>query len=104
MLADREAAHGLEQQLIHALVECLSHRSAIEAAPGTIEHRDVAVRVEALLQARQEPCLRIAEIRKLLGVSGETLRIACEEQLGMAPLAYIRCRSQHAKPQSVAGA
>jgi len=102
VLADLETAHGLEQQLIHALVECLANGSAIEAPRATIEHRDVAARFEALLQAGPEPRLRIAEIRKLLGVSTIALRTACEEQLGMGPLAYIRCRSQQAKRQSAA--
>jgi AraC-like DNA-binding protein len=100
VLADAETAHGLEQQLIHALVECLANGSAIEAPPATIEHRNVAARFEALLQARLEPCLRIAEICKLLGVSAPALRAACQEQLGMGPLAYIRCRSHQAKRQS----
>jgi len=94
VLADLEAAHGLEQQLIHALVECLANGSAIEVPPSTIEHRDIAARFEALLKDQPVPGLRIAEIRKRLDVSAPTLRIACEEQLGMGPLAYIRCRSQ----------
>jgi AraC-like DNA-binding protein len=97
VFADFEAAHGLEQQLIHALVECLANGSPILDARATVEHRDVAVRFEALLQAQREPSLRIAEIRKLLGVSVPALRTACKEQLGMGPLAYIRCRSQQPK-------
>jgi AraC-like DNA-binding protein len=92
VLADLETAHGLEQQLIHALVECLANGSAIEATRATIEHRDVAVRFEALLQAQREPSLRIAEIRNLLGVSVPALRTACEEQLGMGPAEYVRRR------------
>jgi hypothetical protein len=52
VLADLGAAHGLEQQLIHALVECLANGSAIEVPRATTEHQDIAVRFEALLQAR----------------------------------------------------
>jgi hypothetical protein len=33
---DAEAAHGLEQQLIHVLVECLSKGSVIEVAPTDV--------------------------------------------------------------------
>jgi hypothetical protein len=97
VLADLEAAHGLEQQLIHALVECLANGSAIEVPRATTEHRDVAVRFEALLQDRPEPGLRIAEIRKRLDVSAPALRMACQEQLGMGPIPYIRRRSQQTK-------
>src|SRR6516225_3497636 len=38
---DRKTAHGLEQQLIEAVVECLSDGSAIEATGATGEHQDV---------------------------------------------------------------
>ena len=89
---DAEAAHGLEQQLIHTLVECLSKSSAIEAAPATCEHRDVALRLEALLQTQPEQHLRTAEICAALGVSARALRISCKEQLGMGPTEYIRRR------------
>jgi hypothetical protein len=87
-----EAAHGLEQQLIEALVECLSTGSAIEAACGTIAHQDIAVRFEALLQTQPEQYLRTAEICKALEIPAQTLCIACEEQLGMGPAEYVRRR------------
>jgi AraC family ethanolamine operon transcriptional activator len=87
-----EAAHGLEQQLIDALVECLSNGSAIAATPATCEHRDVALRFEDLLQTQPERCLRVGEICAALGVSARTLRICCEEQLGMGPTEYVRRR------------
>jgi hypothetical protein len=47
-----EAAHGLKQQLIEALVERLSNGSIIEATRAIRGRQDVAVRFEALLQAR----------------------------------------------------
>ena len=87
-----EAAHGLEQQLIEALVECVSNGSAVEAARSTIEHRDVALRFETLLQAQPDRTLRTAEICSALDVSARALRLACEEQLGMGPAAYARRR------------
>jgi AraC-like DNA-binding protein len=87
-----EAAHGLEQQLIEALVEGLANGSGIETAPATCEHRDVAVRFEAFLQAQPDRTPRITEILSALGVSARTLRISCAEQLGMSPTAYIRSR------------
>ena len=91
-LIGAEAAHGLEQQLIGALVECLSQGAASEAAPATRQHQDVAVRFEALLQTPPDRSLRVAEICTPLGVSARTLRICCEEQLGMGPTEYVRRR------------
>ena len=87
-----EAAHGLEQQLIEALVECISSGSAIEATCAIRGHQNVAVRFEALLQAQLAEELRIAEICTMLGVSARTLCLSCEEQLGMGPVEYLRRR------------
>ncbi len=89
-LIDIEAAHGLEQQLIHALVECLSAGSPDEETPSARRHRGILARFEDLLQA--EPFPRTAEIGTALGVSARTLRICCEEQLGMGPAEYVRRR------------
>jgi hypothetical protein len=87
-----ETAHGLEQQLIEALVEGLANGSAIEAEAATCERREIALRFEALLHARSERSLRIAKIRTMLGVSARALSISCAEQLGMGPLAYVGSR------------
>jgi AraC-like DNA-binding protein len=74
VLIDGEAAHGLEQQLIHALVECLS------AGP----------QFEGLLETQS--FLRVAEIRAVLGVSDRMLRSLCEKHLGVSPSSYLRLR------------
>jgi hypothetical protein len=76
-MIDAAAAHGLEQQLIHALVECLSKGSVIEVDRATREHQDIAVRFEALLQTQHEQYRRIGEICTALAVSARTLRICC---------------------------
>jgi len=89
-LADNEAAYGLEHQLIHALVECLSARSVDEETEVAYRHRDILARFEDL--APDQPFLDIAEICSALGVSARELRLACAEQLGMTPVSYSRRR------------
>jgi AraC-like DNA-binding protein len=91
-LVDGAAAHGLEQQLIETLVECLSTDSAIDTSPVTHERQDVALRFEALLQTQPERAFRTAEICSALGVSAQTLRLSCEEQIGVGPVEYVRRR------------
>jgi AraC-like DNA-binding protein len=92
-----ETAHGLEQQLIEALVEGFATGSAIECPCTIRKHRELAVRFEALLQAEGERTPPMAEICALLGVSQWALRTGCEEQLGMGPTEYARRRHmQHA--------
>ncbi len=92
MLIAGETAHGLEQQLIDALVECLATGSAIEAPRATIERQDVAVRFEALLEAEPERIFRTGEICQTLGIPVRTLHLSCDEQLGMGPTEYVRRR------------
>jgi len=91
-LINHETAHGLEQQLIEALVECLSKGSEIETPITTNEHRDVALRFEALLRAQSSRHFRMAEICAALDVPTGVLRLACEEQLGMGPIEYVSRR------------
>ena len=91
-MIDAAAAHGLEQQLIHALVESLSKGSVIEVDRATREHQDIAVRFETLLRTEPERAFRTAEICKTLAIPTRTLRISCKEQLGMGPTEYIRRR------------
>jgi AraC-like DNA-binding protein len=89
---DGEAAHGLEQQLIDALVECLSGGSADQATPAARRHQDILVRFEGLLQAQPGGDPRMAEICAALGVSERLLRSVCAEHLGMSPTSYLRLR------------
>src|SRR5262249_865670 len=60
VVADREAAHGLEQQLIHALVESLSTRPVYEETEAARRHRGILARFEDLLEA--EPSAGVIEI------------------------------------------
>jgi AraC-like DNA-binding protein len=89
-LVDRETAHGLEQQLIEALVNGFAKGSATETPPDTPKHRDLALRFEALLMSAPDRAFRMAQICAALGVSEQTLRQSCEEQLGMGPIEYAR--------------
>jgi hypothetical protein len=49
-----EAAHGLEQQLIHALVECLDTRPVSVGTTTTSTQQNLVVRFENLLKSRPE--------------------------------------------------
>ena len=89
-LADSEAAHGLEQQLFDALIECLSEGADVETATGC-RHRNILVQFEDLLSA--EPFLPMASICALLDVSDRLLRECCRKQLGMGPSSYRRLRA-----------
>jgi AraC-like DNA-binding protein len=89
-LTDAQAAHGLEQQVLHALIECLSRGLTDNETSAACRHRGVLARFEDLLVA--EPSLRMAEICAALGISGRVLRECCKKHLGMGPSGYLRLR------------
>jgi AraC-like DNA-binding protein len=89
-LTDRQAAYGLEQQLLHALIECLSEGMEDEAATGR-RHRNILARFEDLLAA--EPFLPLPDICAALDVSERLLRDCCKQHLGMGPSSYRRLRA-----------
>jgi len=88
VLVDNEAAHGLEHQLIHAVVDCLSAGLIDKETEAACRHRHILARFEDL--AKDQPFLDIAEICGALRVSARMLRRCCEEQLGMGPGDYAR--------------
>ena len=92
LLADAERAHGLEQQLIHALIKALAAGSAARGTPTQSRYQDILGRFEDLLHDQPHRSLRMAEICDALGVSDRLLRTLCSEHLGMGPSAYIRLR------------
>jgi len=90
VLADSEAAHGLEQQMIHALVKSLSTKPVYEDTETARRHRGILARFEDLLEA--EPLPSVTEIGTALGVPPRMLREFCKKNLGTDPSRYRRLR------------
>jgi AraC-like DNA-binding protein len=89
MLGDKEAAHGAEQQLIQALVECLSGSPVGETEDA---FRDRAVLAQFEDQLENLPFPGVAAIASALGVSLRALSESCEKHLGMGPERYRQLR------------
>jgi AraC-like DNA-binding protein len=89
-ITDVQSAHGLEQQLLDALIECLSQRGEEEETQAARHHRGILARFEDLLVA--EPPLLIADICVALALSESLLRACCKGHLGMGPSRYGRLR------------
>ena len=92
VLVDTEAVRGLEQQLLHALVDCLSTGSADDGSRAKRRGRDVMARFERLLRSRPSAPASIPEICAALEVSERHLRQLCALHLGMSPTTYDRLR------------
>jgi AraC-like DNA-binding protein len=95
IIVNAEAAHGMEQQLIDALVECLAAGPLKEKAQISHKHEGIAARFENLLQAQPDGHLCVEDLSKAIGVSDRLLRRCCTEDLGMSPNSYIRLRALH---------
>jgi methylphosphotriester-DNA--protein-cysteine methyltransferase len=102
-IIDVEAAHGMEQQLIHSLVGCISARPG-EDASGPRRCQDVVADLEDLLQSQPERYADLTALRAELAVSDGYLRRCCKQILGIGPAAYVHLnRSDRARRASRRG-
>src|SRR5262249_52353235 len=90
MLAHKEVARAIEQELIHALVNCIS------ADDDTIvigrHQADVVLRFEDTLMDYVGLRPSISELCATLGVTKRTLRTCCTDVLGVTPSQYMHLR------------
>jgi AraC-like DNA-binding protein len=89
---EREAAHGLEQQLTLAVIECLVNENTDHLARTDRHRADVMIRFEDVLRTSPLATLTVTDIALALGVSNAVLRKYCHAHLGMAPGRYLLLR------------
>jgi AraC-like DNA-binding protein len=96
VLADAQAAHGLEQQLLHALVECLWPAPVAAETPTERRHREALAGFEDVLEAGDRRPMR--DICAALAMSERLLRHCCATHLGLSPSDYRRRQAmQHVR-------
>ena len=96
-VAGVEAAHGLEQQLIHALAECLCGQSEATTMPRLHQLQGLMSRFEEIVRRGCDVSPGIPGLCDELGISQGTLRQYCNQFLGMAPGSYIRLYRKYSK-------
>jgi AraC-like DNA-binding protein len=92
IIANPDAARGLEQALIEAMVECLGRDGSRENSLAQAQHAIVMRRFRRVIEENQEHPLYIPEICKAIGASSRTLQVCCHEHLGMGPKHYLLLR------------
>jgi len=95
IIANPDAARGLEQALVEAMVECLGDGEAREDSVAQRQHELIMRRFRRVVEENPSQPLYIPEICKAIGVSERTLRVCCQEQLGMGPKHYLLLRRLH---------
>lgn len=91
LMAHREVARSLEQDLVHALVNVLAGGESRSAATRQ-RHADIMVRFERVLARQDGRQLPTPELCAAVGVPERTLRMCCTEFVGRSPAHYARLR------------
>jgi AraC-like DNA-binding protein len=87
------AVDGLEQQLIHALIECLSDGvPGVQSNTTRQRHDRLMARFEDACMSEQHRLPGLKELCMTLGVPERSLRNCCKRHLGMSPMSYLRLR------------
>jgi AraC-like DNA-binding protein len=92
VIAHPEAARGLEQALIEALVGCLGQRDVREDRSALRHHTMIMRRFRRAVEENPDQPLYISELCRSIGVADRTLRTCCQQQLGMSPKRYLLLR------------
>ena len=92
IVANPEAARGLEQALIEAMAACLGGEEVREDRSAVRRHALIMSRFRRATEEDPDQPLYIPELCRTIGVSYRTLRNCCQEQLGMSPKRYLLLR------------
>jgi AraC-like DNA-binding protein len=101
IIAHPEAARGLEQALIEALVACLNEGSAGEDRSARRRHAMIMRRFRRAVEENLDQPLYMPELCGTIGVSDRTLRVCCQEQLGVSPKRYLLLRRMNLARQAL---
>jgi AraC-like DNA-binding protein len=101
---DAEAARGLEQQLLEAVIECLVGEPTDQGNLQRRQHAEIMTRFEDVIRASPVGTPSLAEIRAALGVSENTLWMCCRAHLGMTPSRYLYLRRMRLANRALRGA
>jgi len=95
VIANPDAAYGLEQALIEAMVSCLGKNETREDSVAQRQHELIMRRFRRVVEENPDQPLYIPELCKAIGVSERTLRVCCQEQLRVGPKRYLLLRRLH---------
>ncbi len=89
------STHGLEQSLIQAMLDCIDAGNLRPDTTALQHHRLVIRRFREIVAMHPLRPLHVPETSQAIGVSGRTLRMACQKHLGVSPTQYLMLRRMH---------
>jgi len=102
ILAHPAVAKAIEQELVHAMIACLTDPEAMGSSRSRHDRLPVMRRFEQLLEANRDEPLYVTEICAAIGVTDRTLRLHCQEHLGMSPHRYLWLRRMNLARRALA--
>jgi AraC-like DNA-binding protein len=90
-----EVVRAFEQRSIHVLIRCLTEGVVSMTSSRTLRYETIVARFEEFLEANPNTALYLTEVCAAIGVAERTLRVACEEHVGMGPIRYLNLRRMH---------
>jgi AraC-like DNA-binding protein len=95
ILANTDAAKGIEASLTDVFFECLSVAQVRDSRKQEHRHAKIVNRLHDFARQNPEVPLGVAEVCKALRVSIRTLHTSCHMQLGVSPKQYLTLRRLH---------
>jgi AraC-like DNA-binding protein len=92
IIADSNAAQGLEQAVVHAMLHCLGQGRVGGDRSAVRRHQLIMRRFRQVLEAHGGDALFVPQVCEMIGVSERTLRRCCQEQIGMGPMRFLLLR------------
>ena len=92
VIAHPEVGRALQEEMIHALIECLTADHAPAASAAMRRHAEIMIRLEQVLTAHHDRLMPISKLSSAVNVSERSLRLCCAQFLGMTPSRYLRLR------------
>jgi AraC-like DNA-binding protein len=92
LIGHAEVARALEQEMLHAIINCLPANEMNDTSKARHQHAAVMARFEEILSKRIDRKLSMPRLCSELGIPERTLRMCCAEFLGVSPTRYILLR------------
>jgi AraC-like DNA-binding protein len=87
-----EVARALEQEMLHAIINCLAPDRTDSHPKTRNDHNVVMARFEECLSKRMDQKLKMAVVCAEIGVPERSLRVCCSKFLGVGPARYFLLR------------
>lgn len=92
LITHREVTRAIEEDLLHALVNCVSANEVRHDGIARQRHVEIMARFERVLTSSDGAQRSMEELAAATGLAARTLRKHCETFLGMSPTQYARLR------------